>query len=131
MSREWYPWFPHRFWTSERVAVMDDAAIALYKFLLDHEWENGPFSSDEREMAKLDLAGEQHGIHASLNRPRHERLQRREVLRKRPFVEADVVDARASGAKRRAERIVALAVVQDEHPLVVERHGVQRHQQLG
>lgn len=53
MSREWYPWFPHRFWTSERVALMDDAAVALYKFLLDHEWENGPFSSDERVLRAI------------------------------------------------------------------------------
>lgn len=53
MSREWYPWFPRRFWSSERVALMDDAAVALYKFLLDHEWENGPFSSDERVIRAL------------------------------------------------------------------------------
>jgi uncharacterized protein YdaU (DUF1376 family) len=53
MGREWYPWFPHRFWSSERVALMDDAAVALYKFLLDHQWENGPFSSDERVLKAI------------------------------------------------------------------------------
>lgn len=47
MAREWYPWQPRLFWGSESVARLDDAAIALYKFLLDHEWDHGPFTADE------------------------------------------------------------------------------------